>query len=148
MLNVDKLIKKYRKSHPDAGRKELYTIIRLEYEKYCIERHIYDKNAKDAFLKKLERKLDAYESLEPFPEPSAKRKKAKTEEETLYEFIKERYPHGVRFYSQTKYRPTFNETEEELKDGATLSENDYLDPRFRKKFARLKKKWLEEHIKT
>jgi len=50
----------------------------------------------------------------------------------------------VPLRSQTRYRPTFNEAEDALIDAATRLGNDIQDQRFRKKFAKLKKKWFEE----
>jgi hypothetical protein len=96
-----------------------------------------------------EQSVGVHEFEKAFPEPPAKTKKTKTEEETLLEFIKETYPNGVPLYSRTKYH-SIRDEEDVLKDAAMLSGNISTDPRFRKKFARLRKRWHEEcmHAKS
>lgn len=137
IVDVVKSIENYRKSHPYADRASLRTMIRQDYEIDRLTRGT-GTNDRETFLRSLDRNLE-----KEFPKPTARKGKPKTQEEIIMGFIKERYPSGVPLNCQTKYRSTFNEAEDLLKDAATISGNDYLDPKFRKKFARLKKKWLE-----
>lgn len=82
-MNVDTYYKFYRKNNPHAERRELYTIIRLAYEKDCEKQGIHDERKKVAFLKQLTRKLDTYEHEKEFPERVGKTKKTKMEEDIL-----------------------------------------------------------------
>jgi hypothetical protein len=140
-LDVDKRIEKYRTDFPKAPRAEIRRFIRLEYELECAKQGIDEERAKLTFLRKLDRKLEVLE----FPELTATTDRRKTEEENIMDAIKEHFPVVVLLRSRTKYRPTFNEDEDALKDAATRSGNDVLDKRFRKKFFKLKKKWFEEN---
>lgn len=138
-MDVDGSIKKYQQSHPDAGRTELFTMVRQGYEIEGLKHGTLNEREEKTFLKKLERRLKQL-----FPEPT---KQKKLEEEKIMQVLQEHYPNGVMgrlpLDPQVKYQPTVNEAEEVVKNCGARTWN-VLDEKFRKKVARLKKKWLAE----